>query len=327
MLRCRAPHFSTLTVATMRPFPYLKSSRCRAVDGSGFTLNPKTPVMKMTRLPSRTRISRVLPILSASIISAAAPHLSAAPFTWLDTNSGVLNWSAGAWTTTPTGADSLITTDLIFNGTGATQYTANNDLANPFLLNSLTLNSTATVVETIGGSALNFNTDGATTPTITQSGSGAFTVAAGIVATNPLALDGLGTGLLSLTGAISGPGLLTKSGAGTALINNLANSYSGGTTITGGVLEVTTTVVNGAVDLPAAANSVLGNGGALTINGGELKISQNGTGSILNAAAARNITFGANGGTLNLNGRIASNAATTFPIHAHAGRRGSGDQI
>ncbi len=254
-------------------------------------------------------------ILATGIVALSAPLLNAATFTWLNTNSGTVNWStAGAWILAPLAGDSAVTTDLIFNGTGTTQYSAINDLANPFLLNSLTLNSTATVTETIGGSALNFNADGATTPTITQSGSGAFTIASDITATNPLTLDGTGAGLLSLTGAIGGSGLLAKSSVGTAFFNNILNSYSGGTTITGGVLEVTTTVANGAIDLPAAANSVLGNGGALTINGGELKITQKGTGSILSTTASRNITFGANGGTLNLNGRIAANAATTFPI-------------
>ncbi len=260
------------------------------------------------RLPSRH-------ILATGILALSAPLLNAATFTWLNTNSGVVNWStAGAWILAPLAGDSAITTDLIFNGTATTQYSAINDLANPFLLNSLTLNSTATVTETVGGSALNFNADGAATPTITQSGSGAFTISADVTATNPLTLDGLGTGSLSLTGVVSGAGLLTKSSSGTVLFNNIANSYSGGTTITGGVLEVTTTVANGAIDLPAAANSVLGNGGALTINGGELKITQNGTGSILSTAAARTITFGANGGTLNLNGRIINNAAAIFPI-------------
>ncbi len=264
--------------------------------------------MKASRFPSR------LPILSASILAVVAPALSAATFTWLDTNSGVLNWSAAAWNpTAPTALDSLIATDLIFNGSGGTQYTANNNLASPFLLNTLTLNSTATVTQTIGVGGLDFNADD-TGAAITQSGSGAFTIASNITATNPLGLDGAGTGLLGLTGAIGGTGLLTKSNSGTALFNNIANSYSGGTTITGGVLEVTTTVVNGAIDLPAAGNSVLGNGGALTIDGGELRISRNGTGAILATTPARAITFGANGGTLNLNGRINNNAGAVFSI-------------
>ncbi len=253
-------------------------------------------------------------ILVSSILALSAPLLDAATFTWLDTNSGILNWSVAAWNpTAPTAGDSLITTDLVFNGIGTTPYTANNNLASPFLLNTLTINSTATVTETIGFGALSFNADD-TPAAITQSGSGAFTITSDVTATNPLALNGAGTGLLRLNGAISGAGLLTKSNSGTVLFNNFASTYSGGTTITGGVLEVTTSVLNGNVDLPATGGSVLGNGGVVTINGGELKISQNGTGSILSTAAARNITFGASGGTLNLNGRIAANAAATFAL-------------
>ena len=268
----------------------------------------------MNRLPARTRLSRVLPILSTSILAAAVPHLSAATFTWLDTNTGTLNWSAGAWNPlAPAAGDSLTTTDLIFNGSGATQYTANNDVANPFLLNTLTLNSTATVAQTIGGNTLSFNADGVDAAAITQSASGAFAIGAAINAVNPLTLGGAGTGLVSITGAVGGASLLTKTGGSTFFLNNIANNYSGGTTITGGVLEVSTSVANGAVEMTTGAASVLGTG-ALTINGGELKITQNGTGPILNATVSRNITFGVNGGTLNLNGRINNNAAATFPI-------------
>ena len=284
-------------------------------SGTGFTFNPPTsPDMKMICFPARARLSRRLHVLSASILGLIAPHLHAATFTWLETNSGILNWSAGAWNPlAPTALDSLITTDLIFNGSGTTQYTANNNLASPFLLNTLTLNSSATVTQTIGFGGLNFNAND-TPAAVTQSGSGAFVIGSAITATNPLTFAGTGTGLVTVTGAIDGAGLLTKSGSGTVLFNNFASTYSGGTTITAGVLEVMTSVANGNVDLPATGGSVLGNGGAVTINGGELKISQNGTGSILSTAAARNITFGANGGTLNLNGRIAANAATTFAL-------------
>ncbi|HZJ17098.1 MAG TPA: autotransporter-associated beta strand repeat-containing protein, partial [Chthoniobacteraceae bacterium] len=270
--------------------------------------------MKNPRLPARAISARVFPVLTASVLTVVAPNLSAATFTWLDTNSGTLNWSVGAWNpTAPTALDSLVTTDLIFNGSGTTQYTANNNLVSPFLLNTLLLNSSATVTETIGFGGLSLNAND-TPAAITQSGSGAFTISSDVTAASPLALNGTGTGLLSLTGAIGGTGLLTKSNSGTVLFSSFASTYSGGTTITGGVLEVTTGVPNGNVDLPATGGSVLGNGGVVTINGGELKVTPNGTGSILSTAAARNITFGANGGTLNLNGRIAANTAATFAL-------------
>ena len=262
------------------------------------------PCVVLNRRPSRR-----LPILTASILAASAPWIAAAnPDVW-NNFSGVQQWSVGSnWLDLSAPLTGDPTADLTFGGT--TAYTANNDLVGLFL-NTLTLN--ATVAETISGNSLDFRTDD-TGAGITQSGSGAFTISAPIIATNPLTLDGNGTGLVSLTGLLSGGGLLTKSGSGTFFLNNPANTYSGGTTITGGVLEISTNVANGSVDLPAAANSVLGNGGAVTINGGELKITQNGTGSILSTAAARPITFGASGGTLNLNGRINNNAAATFSL-------------
>ena len=274
---------------------------------AAFILNPKTPEMKMTRLPSRVRISRALPILSASILAALFPSADAAVFTWDNTTN---NWSDPARWGGVAPATSDPTVDLIFGG-AAGPYTANNDIAN-FFLNTLTLN--ATVAEIISGFSLDFRTDGADAATITQSGLGAFTIGNGIVLTNPLTLGAAaGAGTTTLTGVVSGGGLLSV-GSGNWVLSNTANSWSGGTTITGGVLELAP-AAGTSVSIPAAVNSPLGNTGAVTINGGELKITTSGAGVIeATNNVSRPITFGTAGGTLNLNGQISANTGATFSL-------------
>jgi len=93
-------------------------------------------------------------------------------------------------------------------------------------------------------------------------------------------------------GGIGGTGSLTKSGAGTAVLA-AANSFSGGTTISGGVLQ-------------ANSDAALG-GGGVTLDGGTLRAGGAITGS-------RAISVAAGGGTLDTNGN-----ATTVASVAGAG--------
>jgi hypothetical protein len=227
---------------------------------------------------------------------------SAAQSTW-DGLDGV--WSLGTnWT--PDGVPlSAIDTELIFAGSGATPYTATNDIAGAFQLNKLTLNSTATVAETIAmnvGSSLSFVSNGGTTPTLTQNGSGAFTVSTDFAATNALTLGGSGTGITSLSGIVSGAGGLTFTGANWQL-TNIANSFTGGVTInTGAFVElVPAGAAPQSVNITPALTSILGGNAAntLTINGGTLKLTSKGAGSVV-LGAARPVTFGTNGGVLDI---------------------------
>ena len=72
---------------------------------------------------------------------------------------------------------------------------------------------------------------------------------------------------------LSGSGGLTLNGAGTLILSDASNSYTGGNTITAGTLSV-----GADADLGAAAN-------ALTLNGGTLKATQTFT-------SARPVTLG-----------------------------------
>ncbi len=83
----------------------------------------------------------------------------------------------------------------------------------------------------------------------TSAATGAFTTSTStaLAATRGVQLDAAGGDLdvsnapggflATVSGPVSGPGLLTKSGSGVLLLTNASNSWSGGTTITGGILD------------------------------------------------------------------------------------------
>jgi len=91
----------------------------------------------------------------------------------------------------------------------------------------------------------------------------------------------------AIAGAISGPGGLTKAGVGTLTLSG-ANSYSGGTTVSGGALNVAADDKLGAAPGTAAVN--------LTLAGGTL---QYGAAFALNPN--RSILLGSGGGTIDTN--------------------------
>ncbi|MEJ8850863.1 autotransporter-associated beta strand repeat-containing protein [Variovorax rhizosphaerae] len=97
---------------------------------------------------------------------------------------------------------------------------------------------------------------------------------------------------LSLTGPISGSGMLTQGGSGTLVLAG-ANSYAGGTLLGNGVLAVASDTNLGAP------------GGPLEFSGGTLRADAD-----LGIAATRPITFNAPGGRIDTNGHSATFAQT-----------------
>jgi fibronectin-binding autotransporter adhesin len=181
----------------------------------------------------------------------------------------------------------------------------------------------ATAANTGAGSILNNGTGALTfssatfNPTIT-----------GITATRTLTLGGTNTGANTISGIIQnnaagGAVALTKSGAGTWVLSG-ANSYTGATTITGGVLRITRntslgTAAGGVTQSGTSALEIDGTAAAVTVGAEPLTI--NG-GGITNLGALRNIagnnTYGgtvtmaaqsrinSDSGTLTLNNATAS---------------------
>ncbi|MCW1921886.1 autotransporter-associated beta strand repeat-containing protein [Luteolibacter arcticus] len=138
-------------------------------------------------------------------------------------------------------------------------------------------------------------------------------ITVGTVSAHNLTFDSagysLGGGTLTLTGTtptttanadatinstVAGSAGLAKAGVGVLTLGG-SNSYTGTTSIDGGVLSVTTLAANG-------GNSGIGAGTDVTLNGGTLRYTGGNNGSDAGAKFNRNISVGASGGTLDLAG-------------------------
>ncbi|QJE96186.1 beta strand repeat-containing protein [Luteolibacter luteus] len=92
---------------------------------------------------------------------------------------------------------------------------------------------------------------------------------AGTVAPASTAVNNNGSWVLDGTGVLGGTGTLTKNGTGTlTLSNTVANTFSGGTTINGGILAIGT----GGTGANTSTVSALGTGQATINSGGTLKL-------------------------------------------------------
>ena len=116
---------------------------------------------------------------------------------------------------------------------------------------------------------------------------------------------------ITISSAIAGAGGITRDGSGTGkLILATANSYTGTTTITSGIIQIQ----NGAALGNASANTVVAAGAALEINGATLSIAEpfalSGNG-ISNDGAIRNLT-----GTNSISGTITLNANARINVDA-----------
>ena len=198
-------------------------------------------------VPGSNRLFAWAAVLVASLCGSSP---SFGQFTWNSTTSG--NWSAGSnWGGTAPAAGGSATTTLTF-GAAATQtatYTATDDLAGIFSLNSLTFNNTSGTV-TVAASAGNSLSFTGTAPAITVSGAGNLIISAPLTLASTdlgpiVTLGGAGTGGVTISGLISGgsnnfvkttSGSLTLSGGGTM---NQLSLQNGNTFITGGTLALT----------------------------------------------------------------------------------------
>ncbi len=202
-----------------------------------------------------------------------------------------------------------------FNNTGTLQFTGvSGGSSNRAIdIQSNTANTNGGIIEnTVAGQ------------TLTLSGN----VTTGGLGTTPsLQLIGAGNGVMS--GIIGGTGLsLTKGGTGTWTLSNTANTYNGTTTISAGVLRITSNTGLGTVAAGTSivANSALeidGTAGAVTVGAEALSI--NG-GGITNFGALRNIA-GNNiyGGTITMGSqsRVNSDSGTLTLNNATASVTGA----
>jgi autotransporter-associated beta strand protein len=222
------------------------------------------------------------------------------------------NWSPGL-------PVSGINTALTFGAPGAA-LTLNQNLGNPFQLNSITFTSAASNY-LINGNALTFSTNfGSVGPQIVWDYNGTVALTTPLMLTDPFTISGIGTGQLSLTGAITGTGGLTVNTAGIVRLTNSANAFVGDVRVDGGALllgggqalpdNVDVTVTAGGTFSTGGLSNTLATAiGEVTLNGGTFAI-PNGSGNyyvnelLMNAAGTVDFT-GATNSTLHLTGTAA----------------------
>jgi autotransporter-associated beta strand protein len=246
------------------------------------------------------------------------PGQSVQQFTW--NGAADSNWSnSGNWNT-GTVPVSAIGTQLIFGATANAVMT--NDVANPFILNSMTFNA-GSPAYTLNGNGLDFRTNGAFPAQIVSNSANSVTITAPVSLTNNLMVSG--TGGLTLSGGISGSGSLTLTGPGTLTLAG-GNTYSGGTIISGGTLTLASDSALGTGPLTLGASGTLSytattaSNRAMNVGGGTLAVAAgatvtlngvlSGAGSLTKAGTGTLTLTAANnysGGTMINSGTVAVN--------------------
>ncbi len=202
--------------------------------------------LKLSSVKSIAIFSGSIALAAAIVLQTGTVHAQTTNDTWKDGMTG--NWSIGTNWTSGLVPTSGTTTVLTFGNTTTTGYTSTNDIANPFVLNSLTLNNTGTGLITLG-SANQIQFDG-TSPTLNFNGTGNAVVSNPLLFNTTSVIGGSGTGTLTLSGAITN---------NTAQATNLSVNNTGG-----GVVNFT-----GVVALsPAAATSINNTGGSFFATNG-----------------------------------------------------------
>ena len=151
-----------------------------------------------------------------------------------------------------------------------------------------------------------------------------FTDTVGLVTLNSGSIIGTGTNALtgssftlksgSVSAILAGGGAVTKSGPGTVTLSG-ANTYSGGTSINGGILAVT-------------SSGALGSGGTISFNGGTLQFSVGNTidySSRLSSALNQLYSFDTNSQNVILTNAITSSGGTLTKLGSGTLTIGNGD--
>ncbi|MEY3394702.1 MAG: hypothetical protein RL346_938 [Verrucomicrobiota bacterium] len=219
-----------------------------------------------------------LPLASALAALLAAPQLHAIDYTWTSSSTGTLDWTDITKWLSSTVFVSGSSNALIFTpsatgnrwGSGTADIITN--VPPTLSMNTLTLGGSAATsgnsIVNIAPSSSNWTIGDGTTSVVNLTGefysfrSLTYNVSANIALNQTTTtFTGNGTGIFNFTGVISGTdkGIL-KSGSSVLTLSNSANTYSGTTTATGGVLVATNT---GALSGYNSAGKIIFNGGAI----------------------------------------------------------------
>lgn len=151
--------------------------------------------------------------------------------------------------------------------------------------------------------------------TLTNANGGITLVANGNINTTATTL--IGEPITDLTNGVHSVSLLTSSGTGTLILSNANNNYSGGTTISAGILQVG---VANAIPGNTVAGDVTANG-TLDLNGHSASINGlNGSGTVdTTVTGTPTLTIGANGDNGTFSGTVQNSGGTLNLVKAGAG--------
>lgn len=235
---------------------------------------------------TRTRLFRVAAAAFALGAFVLLESAWAATKTWTGAGADA-NWSTAAnWS--PSGAP-VAGDDLAFPN-GAARLNNNNDLAANTSFNTLAFSSPSSsyalngnAIQLVNGiTATNVGVANGIFLSITLAGSQTFAITGDRVQIwNPVNLNGNAltvnttnfVAVLELRGGITGNGGLTAAGSGFLFVSDVAGTYTGTTTVTGGLMGVSGVSLGPSVVTVTAGTLQLVNGGQVgttTVNGGTL---------------------------------------------------------
>ncbi|MEI7954656.1 MAG: autotransporter-associated beta strand repeat-containing protein [Verrucomicrobiota bacterium] len=253
-------------------------------------------------------------VAAVKAIHADQPNV----FTWNMGEAG--NWSdASKWSNNLTSAPrNAGQADYVFTFDKPGNFSLTHDLHEDFVINQVNFSGPSVKID---GKSLAFTANGsANPPRITQSTQSVAQIAVPIKLAGDLTVDvSVRDGQVMLPSLVSGSGRLIKTGEGTLRLDNVKNSFSGGTTINQGCLCM------------YVANEGLGSGPITLNEGGRLGLEHvNGeTPLILNGGEVNaNNGFGDSwGGTITLNGNTRITSYADFLISAAMSGPGGFNQI
>ncbi len=147
---------------------------------------------------------------------------------------------------------------------------------------------------------------------------GGFTLLGGNGSINAAVNTVIAEPITDLTNGVASVASLTSGGAGTLVLSNANNNYSGGTIISAGILQLG---VNNAIPGNTVAGNVTVNAGTLDLNGHNATINGlNGTGTVdTQSGGAATLTVGANGNSGTFSGTIQNSSGTLSLVKVGAG--------
>jgi len=275
------------------------------------------PSFTSTGLTNGTPFFFVVSAMNGSVESANSAQITVTPgptpTTFTTSSAGT--WSAATWS--PQQPFSGFQSTVVFNNSTAVSSTAN---LGTLIANKLNLSNAAV---TLGGDPLFLL---GTAPGITTTANAAHSIS------NNLTLDGVNTmniasNTTTLSGVLNGGGSVTKTGAGTLVLSG-ANTHTGATTVSAGVLNIRHADALGSADATVASGAVLEIQGGITVGGRRVTVTGSGNNGALKNVSGDN-TWAGDVSAVAVSGitRIASDAGTLTLSGEITQSSGSSDQL